>query len=179
MFENMLNKYLNFDNIEFNSKYVKNSTDLILLPDIIEKYLSDDMTSEITLEDNRLIEGISYELYDSTDYWDILMLVNGITRFDELPVSYDIVLKRTDEKLVEWKKLSRLTRGAIDEGKSSRKYNELLEQETTKNEKYRNLKYVQNIYIEDLISELDNLIGIPKINSNIIVNKEDIPIKEG
>jgi hypothetical protein len=129
---------------------------------------------QIKVEDDRFIEGLSFEVWGSTNYWDILMALNNMTRIDELPVNYDIILKRVDKSLYEWKKLMELTKGGLTASKIDEKYKELLKEEEEKNEKFRYLNYISISDLSELIGELGLLREIPRINSNLIINKSDI-----
>jgi len=198
--ELMKNKYLKFPNILFNNNLVKNITAKNILPDIPEIYKSDDYVRTIKIEDNRLIESISFEIYGSTDYWDLLFSLNDITNFSQLPVDYDHILIRARKELSKWMSqgkmiisrnldeqyselLNILNRGIVVKLEKSEgdideivkaKYIEILENEIEKNEKNRILKYIS---IEDM-SELESFLLVSsqktKINQNILINKNDI-----
>lgn len=66
----MENKYLKFDNIKFLDKNIRNITDLVLLPDIPTKYFGENYERLYRVENDRLIESLSFELYENTDYWE-------------------------------------------------------------------------------------------------------------
>jgi len=42
------------------------------------------------MKDNDKMERVSYELYGTTDYWDLLILINDLDALFGMPYSYDI-----------------------------------------------------------------------------------------
>ena len=146
----MQNKYLKFDEIEFNNKIVQNTTSLNLLPDIPEKFYGNEYMLEYKVDDDRLLEALSFELYDSTDYWDILFVYNKMSNMNELPVNYDIVLNKADKKMYEWKQKGKLLPENFTDEIIDKKYKEILEEEVKLNEKYR----IINILIQQIYQNL-------------------------
>lgn len=196
----MENKYLKFDTIEFNGEPVRNITNINILPDIPKKFFGDNYQLLFKVSDNQLIENISFELYNSTSYWDILMKLNNIRNVSSLPVHYDRVLFRAEKSLAKWMDAGRLTESTnldkqyvdtldiINNGALvtlnkpidsqdeivKRKYLELLDIEVLKNEDYREIKYLSLSDMAELESSLDILKNDVKINPNIIVNSVGI-----
>jgi len=167
--ELMKNKYLIFDDIEFLDTKVKNITTMNLLPDIPEKYFGNDYLLQIKTQDDSLLEAISFNLYESTDYWDILLVLNGMRSMNELPVNYDIVLNRADRKMSLWKKRGKLLPGEFTDEVIQKKYKEILEEEVEKNEKYRFIKYIASDDMSELTSDLEKIKEKTKINENILI----------
>jgi hypothetical protein len=105
--ELMRNNYLIFKNIEFNNKYVKNMTEICIAPDIPNKFDTNqdgNLIKHTKIEDDSFLEGIFYNEVRTTKGWDLLMFINNMTRMEQIPVKYDIVLLRVEQKLNEWKK---------------------------------------------------------------------------
>jgi hypothetical protein len=167
--ELMKNKYLLFENIEFLDKKIKNTTTLNLLPDIPDKYFGNDYSLQIKVIDDTLLEALSFSLYETTDYWDILMILNNMRSMNELPVNYDMVLNRADRKLQEWKEKGRLLPGSFTDEAINEKYAIILEEEITLNEKYRYIKYINQDDLSELTAELDKIAADVKINKNLII----------
>jgi hypothetical protein len=109
--ELMVNKYLVLPTIEFNGTPVRNLTEINTLPDIPEKYFTNEYLKLYLMENDRLIESLSFELYESTNYWDLLLKLNGITNTSHLPVNNDIILIRTSESLTRWMKAGAVMKG--------------------------------------------------------------------
>ena len=196
----MKNKHLKFNKIEFNNQQIRNITDLCILPDIPKKYYGENYLKLFKVENDRLIESISFELYNNTDYWDLLMAFNKIKNFSELPVNYDTVLIRAREELSKWMQAGKLiiSRNLTEQYKEvinlldtkakvtltkgeghpdeivKAKYLELLKIEDDKNEKFRNIYYLSLGDMSELESDLDVLSQSLKTNTNIIINKDDI-----
>jgi len=196
----MENKYLKFGTIMFNGVPVRNITEINILPDIPEKFYSNNYTLVYEVRDNQLIENIAFELYENTDYWDLLMKFNGIRNVAELPVNYDTILLRARKALSIWMDAGKLmvsrnldeqyteVINTLNEGVKitlekaeddpdeivKRKYLELLEEEVQKNEKYRKINYLSVSDMAELESALDIAKENPKINPDIIINKDDV-----
>jgi len=163
----MVNKYLNFDNIEFNGKIVKNTSSINRLPKLSDLNIPSSLFYELKLEDNRLLEAVSFDLYESTDYWDILMLINGMTVFNSLPLSYDTVLNKAQDRYNEWLKFIGNNRG-YESYEIEQKYNEILKEENEKNEKYRYIKYVNSSDMPYFETQLKAFIDKTNIDENLI-----------
>jgi hypothetical protein len=166
----MKNKYLIFENIEFTPGVnVRNTTTLNLLPDIPEKFFSNEYLLTKKIQDDTLLEAISFELYETTDYWDVLMIINDMKSMNELPVNYDIILDRVDIKLYKWKKKGNLLSSVMTDEVIDKKYKEILQEEVELNEKFRFIKYISQDSLSELISELDKLKSSKKINKKILI----------
>jgi len=169
--ELMNNKYLIFDNIKLkNGEKVKNTTTLNLLPDIPNKYFTDEYILQYKVTDDRLLESISFELYESTDYWDILLILNSMRNMNELPVNYDIVINRADKKISEWKSKGNLLPKNMTDEIIQAKYEEILAEEVELNEKFRYIKYISKEDLSELEADLDILKSEVKLNKNLIIN---------
>ena len=121
-------------NIEF---LIRDYTNLVSIQEILDKYKEYIQIYQV-LEDERL-DTISYKLYGTTDYWDMLVLLNDLKCMTDLPVNYDKVENRARQKHEDWTKIfgKQKTKEQI-----ASKYEEFLEQEIANNEKYRNFKYI-------------------------------------
>jgi hypothetical protein len=174
--ELMRNKYLQFDNIELENfgKQVKNFTLIGTLPNIPEKFFTESYVVEKKIDDNMRLEYLSFEIWGDTSYWDILMALNGMTSMHDLPVDYDTILERTEERLLEWRtKTEHLRKNNYNILEVESKREEILNEEIENNEKYRNIKYIEMSNLSELLTELDELKELPKINFNLLINKED------
>jgi len=166
----MKNKYLKFNKIELeNGKILSNISELNLLPRIPEKYLKTENLRTLHLDSDRLLEAISFELYKSTDYWDIILVVNKMSSMNQLPVSYDMVLHRSEMLLQSWKdKMAKVSKELTDEDIKN-KYNKILQEQDSVNEKYRNIKYIPMDDLSSLEADLIKQKNEVRINKNIIV----------
>ena len=86
----MKNTLLKFDYEELDEfivpDYFSKSKDISYLVHKIKDYLE-----VYKISDNDKLERISYELYGTTDYWDILLLLNGRDPLFDFPYDYDTV----------------------------------------------------------------------------------------
>lgn len=170
--ELMKNKYLKFDEIDSGIGIVRNTTVLNLLPDIPAKFFTDDYILLKKIEDDKLIEALSYELYNNTDYWDILLVLNGMTNMNQMPVNYDTILVRVGYKIEKWADRGKLMYSQLTDLQIKTKYDEMLLEEINLNETYRNIKYISKNDLSELLSILDKKTDEVKINSDLLVNKD-------
>ena len=135
-------------NIEF---LIRDYTNLVSIQEILDKYKEYIQIYQV-LEDERL-DTISYKLYGTTDYWDMLVLLNDLKCMTDLPVNYDKVENRARQKHEEWTKIfgKQKTKEQI-----ASKYEEFLEQEIANNEKYRNFKYIDSSVINRFYLDIQN-----------------------
>ena len=135
-------------NIEF---LIRDYTNLVSIQEILDKYKEYIQIYQV-LEDERL-DTISYKLYGTTDYWDMLVLLNDLKCMTDLPVNYDKVENRAKQKHEDWTKIfgKQKTKEQI-----ASKYEEFLEQEIANNEKYRNFKYIDTSMINRFHLDIQN-----------------------
>ena len=192
----MNNSIYNFRYVEAHNLKIRNPTEYCILPKIPNRFKSNNMVLQMTLQDDRLLESICFELYKTTDYWDILMVLNGMTSTFDLPVNTDTLLSRVLFSFDEWYKHGKLQPNeriteqyneVIEILKTStvttkyhenhndemvkRKYLEILEEKTRINEKHRNFKYISISDMTDLISELKILESINYPVDSFIIGK--------
>lgn len=170
--ELMKNKYLNFETIDAGLGIVENITTLGILPDIPAKYFTEDYYMLKKIEDDRLLEALSWEFYENTNYWDILMILNGMTNMNQLPVNYDIVLIRAEIELDGWVKQGELMYSFLNDDQILEKYNQILEDEIEKNEKYRNIRYISASDLSELLADLNDIKDEVKIDKELIISKD-------
>ena len=143
------------EEIEFkvvdNSYKVHNYTNLIDIESIIAKYKDSIRTTRI--EENERLERLSFRLYGTMQFWDLILILNGITSYLQLPTSYDKVVERAELIYKEWHK--ELGKNKSDEYKE-RKRAEFIELENQKNEKYRNIKYIEPSLIRNFQLDIRN-----------------------
>jgi hypothetical protein len=86
----MKNTVLKFDYEDLEefvvSDYFSAPNDISYLVHEIKDYLE-----VYKINDNDKLERISYELYGTTDYWDILLLLNGRDPLFDFPYDYDAI----------------------------------------------------------------------------------------
>ena len=135
-------------NIEF---LIRDYTNLVSIKEILDKYKEYIQIYQV-LEDERL-DTISYKIYGTTDYWDMLVLLNDLKCMTDLPVNYDKVENRAREKHEDWTRIfgKQKTKEQI-----ASKYEEFLEQEIANNEKYRNFKYIDSSVINRFYLDIQN-----------------------
>jgi len=156
--EYMKNQYYVFDDYEWTSEYsVKNFTRLDTLPKIPEKYFTSDYIQTYQVPDDSRLELIAFKLWGDSNYWDILMALNKMTKFNQLPKNHDIILENVQKKMDDFiSRTEKITPKGfvytteILEEKRAR----FLEEEETINEEFRNIIYIEKSNISDLLADL-------------------------
>lgn len=131
-----------------------NFTNLIDITPVLDKFKNDVLT--YIVKDDEKIEGISYNLYKTTDYYDMLMILNGMKRMTELPVNIDVVYKKIQEEYNYW--LLNIGENKTDKQKQEKmlQIEQIVKDE---NEKYRHLKYLKPQIISSFEVEFKNYIN--------------------
>lgn len=135
--------------IDNNTFEIDDYTNILDISEILEQYKGE--LSEYQVSNDERIEVISFNIYRSSDYWDLLLLINDIKDFRKLPVNQDKLEKRLNEIYSEW--LDRFGKNKT-EAQKLEKHQELEQELFLENEKYRIIKYI-NI---DKISEIKAMI---------------------
>lgn len=86
----MKNTIINYEREEVDGMLVPNYFSKKVHLDNIIRDISD-MIDVYQITDNDKIERISYELYGTTDYWDVLLLINERDPLFDMPYDYDNV----------------------------------------------------------------------------------------
>jgi len=97
----MKNKIINFDMVEQGNYIISDykSFDVLGLKEFISN-MDDNLFKYYTLAEDDKLERVSYELYGTPDYWDMIILVNNMNPLFCMMHSYDVVYKMT-ENLVD------------------------------------------------------------------------------
>lgn len=86
----MKNSILNFEKEEVNNFIVSDYfSKNINLYSIITDTIKNEYFSIYRIMDNDKIERISYELYGTTDYWDLLLLINDRNALDGMTYDFE------------------------------------------------------------------------------------------
>ena len=135
--------------INNNTFEIDDYTNILDISEILEQYKGE--LSEYQVSNDERIEVISFNIYRSSDYWDLLLLINNIKDFRKLPVNQDKLEKRLNEIYSEWLDIFGKNK---TEAQKLEKFQELEQELFLENEKYRIIKYI-NI---DKISEIKAMI---------------------
>ena len=155
----MENTILNFNShtiydTDGNSYEFQDFTDLYY--EIDKKYYTDSTYFKYyTVGDNERLENISYELYNTTDRWDIILIINKMNSPLQLPQDNNVVISRAELNYQQWEEL--YGQGKPDWYKEIKlKYfTSLL---TKENEVFRNLKVIRPTYMSEFMYDLDDMI---------------------
>jgi hypothetical protein len=97
------------------------------------------------------LERISYELYGTSDYWDILLLINDRTPLYDMPYDFEI-LSGNAIKSVNYYKDYIYDNAPLAQDRVDEFYSELIEDGVQQNELHRYIYVVKRSRLNDFIS---------------------------
>lgn len=173
MYSYLKNTLLNFDHINIddveNVTTSKNESTLNVTPSLdisfydrikIQKIkdvissMNEAWFSYVIVPQNTTLEKISYDLYDSKDYWDILLLVNERMPLFDMYYDYDIISEAGETSLKEYEE--KIYRKKILSDVRERLRVKMQENYEAENENLKIVKYIQKNYIYDFINYVNN-----------------------
>lgn len=172
-YENLIssNFYYNLKTYEKDEYILKNPNEILKLPSFDFSAL--DLKFEYyTVTDDELIDAISYKLYETPRYWDIIAVLNELTSIDDLPKNMDIIIKKAQKKFEEFQTVLPFFNYKLTEEDLEEIYQKILDEEKEKNEKFRQLKYVTQSDLNDLIAYYKENLDKIKLDENLIINKD-------
>lgn len=173
MYSYLKNTLLNFDHINIddveNVTTSKNESTLNVTPSLdisfydrikIQKIkdvistMNEDWFSYVLVPQNSTLEKISYDLYESKDYWDILLLVNERMPLFDMYYDYDIISEAGETSLKEYE--DKVYRKKILSEVRERLRVKMQENYEAENENLKIIKYIKKNYIYDFINYINN-----------------------
>jgi len=132
---------------DYTSKYFRQ---LQLLKELKDS----ELVEHLELTDNQTIEQVSYILYDTADYWDILVLINNIDPIFDMVYNFDIVSDVADAKLEKYYDDFSVY---INQTSKDRLREAFLKEEVKKNEDRRTIKVIKPTALSEFIKILVSL----------------------
>ena len=173
MYKYLKNTLLNFDTINIddvtNVTVSKTENSLNVTPSLniqfydrnkIQKIkdvistMNDAWFSYVLVPQNSTLEKISYDLYESKDYWDILLLVNERMPLFDMYYDYDIISEAGETSLKEYE--DKIYRKKILSDVRERLRVKMQENYEAENENLKIIKYIKKNYIYDFINYINN-----------------------
>ena len=119
--------------------------------------LSNDWFGYQQISNNTTLEKVSYDLYGSSQYWDILLLVNNRMPIFDMPYDYDVIsevgetMTRDYEQRIYRKDIPStiLPNGMTTRELFIKSFEDI---QTENNEKYRIIKYILETKLYDFIN---------------------------
>ena len=94
----------------------------------------------LELSNNVTLEKISWQIYKSPDYWDILLLVNDIDPLFGMPYDYDTVSESTTSQVDKY--AEKVYRGHLSDKDRQRLHDAIAAKDSEANEAHRRIYYV-------------------------------------
>lgn len=173
MYKYLKNTLLNFDTINIddvtNVTVSKTENSLNVTPSLniqfydrnkIQKIkdvistMNDEWFSYVLVPQNSTLEKISYDLYESKDYWDILLLVNERMPLFDMYYDYDIISEAGETALQEYE--NKVYRKKILSNVRERLRVKMQENYEAENENLKIIKYIKKNYLYDFINFINN-----------------------
>ena len=173
MYKYLKNTLLNFDTINIddvtNVTISKTENSLNVTPSLnvqfydrnkIQKIknvistMNDAWFSYVLVPQNSTLEKISYDLYESKDYWDILLLVNERMPLFDMYYDYDIISEAGETTLQEYE--NKVYRKKILSDVRERLRVKMQENYEAENENLKIIKYIKKNYLYDFINFINN-----------------------
>lgn len=111
-----------------------------------------DFTEFKTIQNNTKLEKISYDLYGSTDYWDILAGINDIDPMISMPYDYDIINDLNSLSVQNYK--DNVFFGVLPDSHMKYLTEAFFSSIETENEKFRIIKIITPTKMQDFIKLL-------------------------
>lgn len=131
-------------------------TKIAKIKDFIDK-IDDSWIKEMRIANNTTFEKVSYDLYQTPKYWDLLMLLNLRMPLWDMPYDYDVVSEAGDTAIKEFETEvygKKVTEKVMWDGVSTRDRikNAYQDAATKQNNEFSVVKYVTNTHLYDMIN---------------------------
>lgn len=147
----MKNTILNFDKEEVDnvivSDYFSKKVDLY---SIITDNIRNEFFVLYKLTDNDKIERISYELYSTTDYWDLLLLINDREAFCGMTYDYETCTANV-ESYIDVYEYNIYSNNDITDKRKSELLEEFYEKYKLRNESNRYMYIIKPTKMQDFL----------------------------
>lgn len=144
----MKNYILEFDAVEVENFIINNFTEPRFLPATLAA--KTEYYTYVEVEDNKKIEYISYDLYGTSEYWDIVLALNNMRDPLSLPKSLDFIINKVKKQIEDYMKYYKIQDPQI----GLDKYDEEIEKEQKLNEQFRMVKVVKPEKLVDFLRDL-------------------------
>ena len=148
--------------VDNNAFELDDYTNLADISEILKEYEEEMLDYQVSNDER--IEVASFNIYESANYWDLLLLINNIRDWRELPVNQDKLDKKLNEVYTEWLEVFGKFKS---EPAKEEKYKELEEAIFLENEKYRNIRYIKKEKINELKAKIKDFVMEKRHNQYI------------
>lgn len=148
--------------VDSNTFELDDYTNLADISEILKEYEEEMLDYQVSNDER--IEVASFNIYESANYWDLLLLINNIRDWRELPVNQDKLDKKLNEVYTEWLEVFGKFKS---EPAKEEKYKELEEAIFLENEKYRNIRYIKKEKINELKAKIKDFVMEKRHNQYI------------
>lgn len=113
---------------------------ILKIQKVISKINAREYIGTTTVKNNTTLEKLSYDIYGTTDYWDLLLVLNDRNPLFDMPFDYDVVYNSVENYINQYE-LKFLGR-KMTEREKERFRAEYMEKLSRENEVYREIKYI-------------------------------------
>jgi hypothetical protein len=140
----MINTVYNFNETTSFSNYTITdvfSKTITLVPENITVY--NDWFTYINVDDGRTLVDIAYDVYNNSNLWDLIFIINNMDTVFDLPKHNDYVYSVVDNRFAVWTAMfPHLSQTELDNTKAR-----FLEEEIANNEKHRKIILLKSQYL--------------------------------
>ena len=147
----MKNTLLKFDTEEVDDYIVSDYfSRKINLSSIITDAIKQEYFVTYEIADNDKLERISYEIYKSTDYWDILLLINSLDSLTDMPYDFETYTSSIDSYLNAYS-IDIYSNNSISDTRMQELKTEFYEKNRINNEKLRYIQVIPPIKMQSFL----------------------------
>lgn len=151
-FINLTNIIIDFENVDRGTFSVEDFTSFDYSK--VNKFLNTLDSSYFKwrlCEDNDKLERISYEIYGSEKYWDVLLLINNKNPLFDMTYNHDTLELLSEDRVVEYQKT--YSQGVLSDRQYLYLKNIFLSEMSKKNDTMRYIKYIPPILMNDFLNK--------------------------
>ena len=126
----MINTLLNYKVVEVEDFTIENFTERKFISSTLRSKL--DYYTYIEVEDNKKIEYISFDLYGTSQYWDVILVLNNMTDPLDLPKNINFIIEKAKKITDSYVAYYKISDNSTYEERYQYEYN-LLEKDNEKN----------------------------------------------
>ena len=104
---------------------------------------------QTTIQPNTNLEKVSLDLYEDPNYWDVIMLVNGMSPLMDVPFEFDVISDTTQEKLDKYE--NEILKRPIPDDLRLQLYQQNEDEMISENNSMLSLKYILKERLYDFI----------------------------
>ena len=160
----MKNFLLNFDTFEIGNTnvYDYNSIDLSEVSEYINS-LDKSWFEYVKVQANTNIEKVCFDYYNDTDYYDLILFINGRDMIYDMVYDNDVSIDRVENTIKEYEfRVFNNDRDSIVNNTRNKLKEQLEHEQDEKNIRFLYIKLIKKVYINDVKHNIDEIVSKQK-----------------